>query len=140
VLLYRVLAAGVMSVITPVPAVTAAVLPLGVGLAFDRTPGHAALIGAGCAVLAIGLVSLGTSNEQARLSGRMLSLSLAAGATFGTFFTLLDQVPADAGLWPLISVRAASLVVGGALAERARLPLRLTGRPLLALGRRWRCA
>lgn len=130
VLLYRVLAAGVMSAIAPVPAVTAAVLPLGVGLAFDRTPGHAALAGVGCAVLAIGLVSLGASDERARVSRRVVSMSLVAGAAFGTFFTLLDQVHADAGLWPLISARAASLVVGGALAWRARLPLQVTGRPL----------
>jgi uncharacterized membrane protein len=130
ILLYRALSAGAMSVVAPVTAMTAALLPLGVGLLWDRMPGRIALAGAGCAVAAIGLVSLGSPSALTRVSAGVVGLSLAAGTAFGLFFALLEPVSGDAGLWPLVGVRAASLLVAGVLVWRARVALRLTGRPL----------
>ena len=66
VLLYRGLAAGAMAIFAPVTAVTAAVVPLGVGLLVDEPPGALALAGVGCAVVAIGLMSLTSSGGGGR--------------------------------------------------------------------------
>ena len=74
-LLYWGLSQGAMSVFAPVSAVTAALVPLGVGLAVDRTPSVPALIGAGCAVVAIGLVSRAPGCGRSSASGSAPSAS-----------------------------------------------------------------
>src|SRR5262245_1238375 len=66
VLLYRGLAGGAMSIVAPVTAVTAAVVPMTVGLVIDRTPEPPALIGATLAVVSIALISLGPGRDAAR--------------------------------------------------------------------------
>lgn len=129
VLLYRALSAGAMAVVAPVTAVTAAVVPMGIGLAFEKVPGGLALTGAVCAVAAIALVSLGPTDREKRiLTRRLLGLALAAGALFGVFFSLLGQVSADAGMWSLVAVRAGSLSVGLAVVAATRTSLRLPRR------------
>lgn len=130
VLLYHALAAGAMSVVAPVTAVTGAVIPVAAGLALDQRPGTAALAGVGVAVLAIGLVALVPNPGQVRVSARTVLVALAAGSGFGLFFTLLANTSAAAGLWPLAALRAASLIVGGALCWFVGSTLRLTGPPL----------
>jgi drug/metabolite transporter (DMT)-like permease len=126
VLLYRALSGGAMAVVAPVTAVTAAVVPMTVGLLTSRTPGTVALVGAGCAIVAIALVSLGPG-ARASVTGRLVGLALAAGALFGLFFALLGQASEASGMWPLVGVRAASIGVGLALAARARTSLRISG-------------
>jgi drug/metabolite transporter (DMT)-like permease len=126
VLLYRGLAQGAMALFAPVTAVTAAVVPMVVGLLLDRTPSPLALTGAVCAVAAIGLVSL--SGGGTRINPRLVLLALASGAMFGIFFTLLGRAGGvDAGLWPVIGVRLGSVSAGLIAAARLRTSLRLTG-------------
>jgi drug/metabolite transporter (DMT)-like permease len=69
-LLYRALASGAMAVAAPVTAVTAAVVPILAGLLTDRSPGALALGGAGLAVVAIALVSLGHGGGELRAEER----------------------------------------------------------------------
>jgi drug/metabolite transporter (DMT)-like permease len=126
VLLYRGLAQGAMALFAPVTAVTAAVVPLVVGLVLDRAPSPLALAGAVCAVVAIGLVSL--SGGRTRIDPRLVLLALAAGVMFGLFFTLLGRAGGvAAGLWPVVGVRAGSIGAGLLVAARLRTSLRLTG-------------
>jgi uncharacterized membrane protein len=133
VLLYRALAAGVMSVAAPITAVTAAVVPLGIGLTLTENPGTLALVGAGIAIVAIGLVSaLPASQQDSRISVAVIGLPIAAGAAYGLFYALLAPANASAGLWPLVGVRVGSLVPALVLLWRAgsaprlsRLALRL---------------
>jgi drug/metabolite transporter (DMT)-like permease len=126
-LLYRGLAGGAMAVVAPITAVTAAVVPLLVGLMLDRAPDAAALAGAALAVVSIGLISLGprSSGGPRRVSSRMVGLALAAGAMFGVFFSLLAQTHEGSGMWPLAGARAASIGLGLILVARSRLSLRL---------------
>ena len=126
-LLYRGLASGAMSVVAPITAVTAAVVPLLVGLLQQRTPGVAALAGAGLAVVSIGLISLGPKSPTGRLrvSARVVGLALAAGALFGVFFSLLAQTSEDSGMWPLAGARGVSIPLGLLLMARSRQSLRL---------------
>jgi len=127
-LLYWGLSQGAMSVFAPVSAVTTALVPLGVGLAVDRTPSVPALLGAGCAVVAIGLVSRAPGGAPA--TPRILGLALAAGLCFGVFFVLLGRAGADAGMWPLVGVRIGSLGLGLLAVARTRTSLVLDRRAL----------
>jgi drug/metabolite transporter (DMT)-like permease len=122
-LLYQGLSRGAMAVFAPISAVTTAVVPLGVGLALDRTPSLPALAGAGCAVVAIGLVSRARGGIP--VTPRIVALALAAGVCFGVFFVILGRTGPDAGMWPLVGVRIGSLATGLLVVARTRESLRL---------------
>ncbi|MEU7590929.1 EamA family transporter [Micromonospora sp. NPDC049230] len=130
VLLYRALASGMMVVVAPVTAITAAVVPIIAGLFTASFPGALALTGAGLAVLAIALVSLGESGGRRAVPARLIGLALAAGALFGIFYTLLGQADESAGMWPVAAVRASSIAFGLALAVGTGVRLRLGRRVL----------
>ncbi|MFI2714196.1 EamA family transporter [Micromonospora sp. NPDC018662] len=130
VLLYRALATGVMAVVAPVTAITAAVVPIVAGLLVADSPGTVALGGAGLAVVAIALVSLGERGGAGRVSGRIIGTALAAGLLFGVFFALLGQADERAGMWPVLAVRVSSIAFGLALAARTGTRLRLGRRVL----------
>lgn len=131
-LLYRGLAAGAMAIFAPVTAVTAAVVPLGVGLVLYDPPGTLALVGVCCAIGGIGLMSVQVAapGRHAVVTPRLLLLALAAGTTFGAFFTLLGRAGDNAGMWPVLGVRVGSLTLGFLLVARQRVSLRLD-RPVL---------
>ncbi|MCX5067109.1 DMT family transporter [Micromonospora lupini] len=129
-LLYRALAGGMMAVVAPVTAITAAVVPIVAGLFTSSFPGGLALTGAGLAVVAIALVSLGEGGGGSGASGRLVGLALAAGALFGVFFTLLGQAGESAGMWPVAAVRASSIAFGLILAAGTGVRLRLDRRVL----------
>jgi drug/metabolite transporter (DMT)-like permease len=126
VLLYHALASGAMAVAAPVTAVTAAVIPIAVGLATDQVPRFLALAGAGCAVVAITLVSLAPGSGRAVIGPRLIGLSLTAGALFGVFFALLGQADEEAGMWPVVAARVGSLALGATLMLTIRTRWRLS--------------
>ncbi|WP_255421178.1 DMT family transporter [Micromonospora solifontis] len=129
-LLYRALSTGMMAVVAPVTAITAAVVPIVAGLFTAHSPGAVALCGAGLAVLAIALVSLGEGGVSGRVSRRVLGTALGAGLLFGVFFALLGQADEGAGMWPVLAVRVSSIAFGLALAARTAVGLRLERRVL----------
>ncbi|MFN0089658.1 MAG: EamA family transporter [Acidimicrobiales bacterium] len=60
-----------------------------------------------------------------RLRGSIERLTILSGLGFGFFFVLLDRTSSDAGLWPLVSARAASVgmfAVAACVTRRALLP------------------
>ncbi|MEU1689980.1 DMT family transporter [Micromonospora sp. NPDC005707] len=134
-LLYKALAGGMMAVVAPITAITAAVVPIVAGLVTAHSPGALALAGAGLAVVAIALVSLGEGGAAGRVSGRLIGMALGAGLLFGIFFALLGQADEGAGMWPVAAVRVSSIAFGLALALRTRVRLRLEPRVL-----RWAAA
>jgi uncharacterized membrane protein len=111
VFLYQGLSLGSMSVVAPTTAVTAAVVPLAGGLLLGERPGLVPLVGAICAVLAIGLVSSGSSGEQGRVGPKVIGLALTSGTLFGFFFLLLARAGEGAGMWPLAAARVAALPI-----------------------------
>lgn len=112
VLLYRGLAAGAMSIVAPVTAVGAAVLPLAWGLVNGERPSALALVGVALALLAVTLVSSpATDGMTIPGRGREVALALVSGAAFGVVFILLGSSGADSGLWPVFAARAASVSV-----------------------------
>lgn len=129
-LLYRGLATGTMSVVAPVTAVLSAVVPVGVGLAGGERPTFVALVGVPIALAAVLLLAREPRDGDERTHGMTraaLATALGAGLGFGLFFVALDAASDDAGLWPLVSGRAASVLMFGVVAvttASARVPVR----------------
>lgn len=110
VLLFRCLAKGPMSVVAPVAALTASVVPILAGVLQGERPGTAAVVGI---AVALGAVVLITREDDAGAGARagleVVVTALAAGALFGLFFVCLHGTGDDAGLYPLVGARLASL-------------------------------
>ena len=66
-LFYRALAQGAMAVVAPVTAVTSAAIPVVVGLVGGERPPIHQLMGVGCALVAIALVSLAPPPKGERI-------------------------------------------------------------------------
>lgn len=114
--LYRGLAIGRMSVVAPITAVGAATVPVAWGLAGGERPSAVALVGVVIAIVAVALISRSptpaeTDAVAARAVEGALLLALVAGAAFGAVFVLLDATGPDAGFWPLVAGRTASIVL-----------------------------
>jgi drug/metabolite transporter (DMT)-like permease len=130
VLLYHGLSQGAMTVVSPVTAVTAAVVPLTAGLVLDGPLSGAALAGVVAAVVAVALVSAGQRGPHGPVTPALVGLALASGTLFGLAFVLLGQVGVDSGMWPLAGLRAGALVAGLSLVAGLKTDLRLSGEAL----------
>jgi uncharacterized membrane protein len=133
-MLYRGLARGQMSVVGPVSAVGAAVVPVVAGVALGERPGLLAVAGLLVSLPAIVLVAA-SGSVRGKL-GAGLADGLAAGLAFGILFIGLAQAGRNAGLWPVASEQAGTLLVTLAIAVKSRQPLRVPvraeGLPALA--------
>lgn len=126
VLLYRALALGVMSLVAPVTAASAAVIPVAVGAGLGERLSTPALFGMGCAI--VSMVLLCRRRQAATVSpqvSRALMLAVLAGVSFGAFLALLSRTSPEAGIWPLAIARCASLAILLSYAYARGLPLRL---------------
>lgn len=116
-LLYRGLALGTMSVVAPITAVLAALVPVIVGLVDGERPSGLALAGIPVALAAIALLSREADADAGRRTTPAVILSaFGAGLGFGLFFVCLDAAGDDAGLWPLVAGRAASVALFATIA------------------------
>jgi drug/metabolite transporter (DMT)-like permease len=127
VLFYRALATGVMSIVAPVTALTAAAVPVLSGLALGERLPPWATVGIVLALVAVVLVAAegGLPTLRAARSAGLLP-ALAAGVGFGVFFVLLDRTRPESTLWPLVASRSVSglLVVVLAFGTGASLLVR----------------
>jgi len=135
VVFFRTLARGVMSVIAPVTAVSAAAVPVLVGLLTGDRIGTWSAVGIALALAAVVLVSAeGGLRALSQARPATLLPALLAGSMFGIFFVLLDRTSDESGLTPLVTARLASvaLVVALALATRQSLRVTRVALPLVA--------
>lgn len=115
-LFYKGLSIGRMSVVAPTTAVLSAVFPVAFGLISGERPPLQAMAGVAIALSAVALISSTpniTEDEDTDPSpAHRLGLwhSLGAGTGFGLFFIFLAEA-GDAGLWPLVGARLASVTV-----------------------------
>jgi drug/metabolite transporter (DMT)-like permease len=125
VVILRSLARGPMSVVAPTSALSAASVPVLIGLALGERPGLSVLAGIAIALVAVVLITREKAHpDQAPASFRGALLpALAGGALFGIFFTLQHQTGDGAGLWPLLAARAVSVPLLLGLASARRIPL-----------------
>jgi drug/metabolite transporter (DMT)-like permease len=126
--LYRGLARGQMSVVGPVSAVGAAVVPVVAGVALGERPGLLALAGVLVSLPAIVLVA-GSGSVRGKLSAG-LPEGLIAGLAFGILFIGLAQAGRNAGLWPVACEQSSTLIVTLAVAVKMRQPLRIPVREI----------
>jgi drug/metabolite transporter (DMT)-like permease len=126
-LLYRGLAVGVMSVVAPVTAVCAVIIPVVVGLAFGERPAPPATAGIVLAVVAIALISRSGEVDGGKRATTGLATAVASGISIGIFLVCLERTEPAAGLWPLVPARIVSVsffAVAGLLARESLLPRR----------------
>lgn len=121
-LLYRGLAMGRMSVVAPITAVVAAIVPLVWALLDGERPSTVALVGVAIALLSIGLVAGAPEHAEHPEDAPVIPLSkvippaVASGLGFGALYVELGETSADAGLWPLVVARPVAVVVTAAAA------------------------
>ena len=135
--LYRGLARGQMSVVGPVSAVGAAVVPVAAGVAMGERPSVLAIAGVLVSLPAIVLVAAsGSVRGKLGAAPKGLLDGLVAGLAFGILFIGLAQAGRNAGLWPVASEQTGALLITLAVAVKTRAPLRIpvraAGLPVLA--------
>ena len=135
--LYRGLARGQMSVVGPLSAVGAAVVPVAAGVALGERPSLLSVAGVLVALPAIVLVAAsGSVRGKLGAAPKGLLDGLAAGLAFGILFIGLAQAGRNAGLWPVASEQTGALMITLAIAVKTRqplrIPLRAAGLPVLA--------
>jgi drug/metabolite transporter (DMT)-like permease len=121
--LYRGLARGQMSVVGPVSAVGAAVVPVVAGVALGERPGLLAVAGVLVSLPAIVLVAA-SGSVRGKLGAGLFD-GLVAGVAFGILFIGLAQAGRNAGLWPVASEQTGTLLVALAAAVKSRQPVRI---------------
>lgn len=104
--LYRGLSAGRAAVVAPISGVLSGVVPAVVGFVVGERSSTVTVLGFVLAAVAVWLVSGGRLE-----AGSGFSYGVLAGVGFGLFFVLLSPISPDAGLWPLIPARSASIAV-----------------------------
>lgn len=110
VLLYRCLALGPMSVLSPITAVTSAALPVAAGLLLGERVGARAAVGMIAAGVAIMLVSFARPEHGIRIRPGPLLLAIGAGTAIAAQLICLNQAPHGSGVAPLISGRLVASV------------------------------
>src|SRR3954466_3051911 len=129
VVFFRALAVGVMSVIAPITAVTAAAIPVLVGLLGGERLHPWSAVGIALALVAVVLVS--AEGGLAALRGARRASMVPAPARvamFGLFFVMLDRTSDGSGLTPLVTARLASMALVVVVALIGHRPLGVSRR------------
>ncbi|WP_205868781.1 DMT family transporter [Mycolicibacter senuensis] len=130
---YAAMAAGPISVVSPLAAVVDASVPVCVGRVLGERPGMLASAGIAVALGAVVLISWHSGDDGVHRPGltrAVLWLTVASGVALGLNFVFLDRTPSDSGLWPLLFARGAAtilVIVVAATSRNLRVP---TGTPL----------
>jgi drug/metabolite transporter (DMT)-like permease len=133
---YAALAAGPISVVSPLAAVLEAAVPVAVGFAIGERPGKTVWVGVVLAMVAVILVGQESSDDEDvrtyRFTSKVAWLTVGSGVVFGLGSVLLHEAPAECELWPLFFARAAATVLlfgvarmSGNFRLPSRMPLRL---------------
>jgi drug/metabolite transporter (DMT)-like permease len=136
--LYRGLAVGRMSVVAPITAVIAAVVPVAFGFLKGERPSVIVWAGILLAIVAVALISSSSHEDVAGVmepAGRGIGEAAIAGIGFGALYVLLSQT--SHGLWPLVAMRSVSVPLAIAFTVAARhrlLPPACAAVSLLAAG------
>lgn len=115
-LLYAALAIGPMSVLSPLTAVFAAVVPVLVAVARGTVLSPLAVAAVVVAVVAVVLVAAVRDTSGARLTVRGVVAAAVAGCGFGGIVLAYDATPPGAGIHPLVVARVLQTVLLGAAA------------------------
>jgi drug/metabolite transporter (DMT)-like permease len=125
--LYTGLAVGRMGVVAPITGLIAALLPVAVGFAGEGMPAGEVVLGIGCALVAVVLVSR-SPDPTGRRSG--VEYGVIGGVGLGLFNVVVGAFPEGGVAWPLAVIKASALVGLVAIVAVGRRPWRVA-RPLL---------
>jgi len=112
--LYQALSAGKMGLVAPVTSLISVLIPVLAGILLEGFPTAVQFAGILLALVAVWLVSqpaLSKASLRGLLNRSFWQAPFVAGIGFGLFFILIDQVEAGSVYWPLVSARAASLIL-----------------------------
>ncbi len=134
--LYRGLAVGVMSVVAPITAVCAVIIPVAVGVALGERPTGIAAAGVALALVSIVLISQSGEIEEGKRAGTGVPIAIASGIAIGIFLVCLQRTGRSAGLWPLVPARivSVSFIAGAGLLAREKLLPRRESWPIVVGG------
>ena len=110
VALYSALAAGTMSIVSPMTGVLIAAIPVVWGLVAGEAISARQWIGIVVALAAIALVA--RDRTDARLTPAVVLTGLVAAVALSGFFIALDQTAEASGQWPLVVENAVALGLG----------------------------
>jgi uncharacterized membrane protein len=125
-LLYRALAIGPMSIVAPLTAVCAALIPVAVGVSLGERLTPVTMVAIALALAAIVLV--GQEPRRGAATGVRwdgLRIALASGVLIGVFLVALARASPASGLWPLIPARVTSIAMFAAIALATGRSIRL---------------
>ena len=122
--LYRGLAVGLASVISPVAALTGAVLPVLYGVANAEQPSLLSWTGVALALPAILLLSLERDEKKDHVLNSF-KLGFLSGLGFSGFFILIAQTGDSSGLWPLLASKTVTVPLFFLMSTILKHPLKL---------------
>lgn len=108
-LLYGALARGPMAVVAPITALMSAIVPVVAGFVQGERPSGLAVAGVVVALPAITLVASAGGIDRRAVDPRVIVESVVAGFGFGMFFVFFASAGEDAGMWPTVSAKLASV-------------------------------
>ncbi len=124
-LLYKGLAIGPMSIVAPVTALAAILLPVLYGIfALGEAPASLTYLGfaiAGFAVFLLGggerfVSALGSAGGRQGAPLRAFAYALGCGVCIATFYVAMKRCSGESGLWPLVVARCVALVAFSGIA------------------------
>jgi drug/metabolite transporter (DMT)-like permease len=138
-LLYRALAIGIMAVVAPTTAVCAVAIPVLVSVFLGERPVPLAVAGIALGVVSIVLVgrqqtTAPSDRSASREQPTGIGTALASGVAIGFFFLALAQTRSEAGMWPLLVARSASVTLFGLTALASKQSLRMPASTLALAG------
>ena len=110
VALYGALAAGTMSIVSPLTGALTALIPVVWGLATGEAVSPVQWGGIALALTAISLVAW--DHAHAKLTVSVAVRAFVASLGFAGFFVMLSYTAEEAGQWPLVAGRSVSLFLG----------------------------
>lgn len=128
-MLYKGLAIGPMSIVAPVTALAAILLPVLYGvLALSEAPAPLTYLGFAIAGLAVFLLgggerffsALGSRKGQQGTPLRAFAYALGSGICIATFYVATKRCSGESGLWPLVVARCVALCAYGGVAVLGR--------------------
>ncbi len=121
-LLYACLAIGPMSILSPLMALIAAIVPITVGFVRGERLTAAGYIGLVVGLIAVILICFVPGEGAVRPTARGILMALGAGVAVGAYLVFIDLTPSNSGPAPLVITFAVTGLVMGAilLAQRTR--------------------
>jgi drug/metabolite transporter (DMT)-like permease len=100
-----------MSVLSPVTALVAAVVPMTWGLLRGERVGPLGTVGLVLALIAVVLVAFVPERTAVRATTRGITMAIGSGAMIGVFLVLIDAAPDESGLAPLLANRTVNALI-----------------------------